>query len=464
MNSKAMRPQRTPMRDLSRTFLYWAITVFLVKLIIIFNIQGSVIEFSGRSFYLDGALLGADGENYIRGYEALSREGLFSKEETLFYWPAGYSMLILILSVLGKSWVLTTLSIVQSLVFSCCAYFFATELYKTRLKNFAYLVLLMILLNPTLSLSTVVVGYESLSASGMLLCVGIMIRSFVAKNDKKFFKYQIASSAIFGFLSLLQPRFILTGLFINIIWVVVRKGVKGGALLISLSVAITVFIPASLIYRNNQAVGIKSISTNLGATMNIGAGDNATGGYMLKDFGVPCNSKGTVSEKDIQVIKCVTKWYLENPKKSILLFYNKTIFFWSPWINNGFAGDVFTGTMYRNPWLDISPLTHIAKNQDGANLIYGSFGKFVSWVWLLGGLVLLLYGYFTLMRQNSIERLIGNLAMIAVTTNWVISLFTIGDHRFRIPIMGLSLFLQVIGLKTLLKGGKAPIVDGSSLR
>jgi hypothetical protein len=54
--------------------------------------------------------------------------------------------------------------------------------------------------------------------------------------------------------------------------------------------------------------------------------------------------------------------------------------------------------------------------------------------------------------------------MIAVATNWLITLLTIGDHRFRIPIMGLSLFLQAIGLKTLLKGGKAPIVDGSSLR
>jgi len=46
----------------------------------------------------------------------------------------------------------------------------------------------------------------------------------------------------------------------------------------------------------------------------------------------------------------------------------------------------------------------------------------------------------------------------------LITLFTIGDHRFRVPIMGLSLFLQAIGLKTLFKGGKAPIVEGPSLR
>ncbi len=464
MASKSKRVRMAPARNLSKTFLYWAIAVFVVKLLIILNIQGGSIEISGRTFLLDGIWLGADGENYLKGYDALSRDGILSKEEILSYWPAGYPLAILFLSLLGKSWVLTTLSIIQSFIFSYAVYFFARELSKTRLKKFSYLVLLMILLNPTLSLHSMVVGYESFIASGLLICVGLVIRSFVTKDDRKFLNYLIVCSAIFGFLSFVQPRLIATGIFISIIWILVYKGLKGGVLLIALSVAITLFIPMTLIYRNNQAVGINSISTNLGTTMNIGAGENATGGYMLKDFGVPCNSTGTVSEKDTQLIKCVVRWYLENPKKTLSLFYNKTIFFWSPWINNGFAGDVFTGTMYRNPWLTISPLTNIAKNEDGANLIFGTFGKVFSWLWLISGLVLLLYGYLTLWHQNSLERLIGNLAMVVVTTNWVITLFTIGDHRFRVPIMGVSLFLQAIGLKTLFNGGKAPIDDGPSLR
>jgi hypothetical protein len=98
------------------------------------------------------------------------------------------------------------------------------------------------------------------------------------------------------------------------------------------------------------------------------------------------------------------------------------------------------------------------------NLVYGSFGKLISWIWLLTGLALLLYGYLTLWRQNSLERFIANMAMIAISTNWLISLISIGDHRFRIPIMGLSLFLQAIGLKTLFRGGKPAMVDGPALR
>jgi hypothetical protein len=464
MASKSRRARVAPVRNLSKAFSSWAIAVFIVKLLVIFNIQGGNIEISGSPFYVDGIWVGADGENYLKGYEALSRDGLFSKEDVLSYWPAGYPLVIFLLSLLGKSWVLITLSFFQSLIFSYAVYFFATELSKTKLKKFAYLVLLMILLNPTLSLHSMVIGYESLTASGLLICAGLVIRSFVTKDDKKFLNYLIVSSAIFGFVSFIQPRLIVVGLLISIVWILVYIGNKGSALLITLSVAITLFFPATLIYRNNQAVGINIISANLGNTMNIGAGDNATGGYMHKDSGVPCNAVGTLSEKDIQIIKCVVSWYLENPKKTLSLFYNKTIYYWSPWINNGFAGDVVTGTMSRNPWLTISPLTKIAKNKNGVKLIVGTFGKVFSWLWLVTGLVLLLYGYFTLWRQNSLERFIGNIAMTAIVTNWLITLLTIGDHRFRVPIMGMSLFLQAIGLKTLLKGGKAPIVDGPSLR
>jgi hypothetical protein len=459
MASKSKRARMTPERNLSKRFLYWAIAVFIIKLGIIFRIEGINAGSGDRVYFVDGAWLGADGENYLMGYNALLRDGIFSPESILNYWPAGYPILILFLSILGKSWVLTTLSIVQSLIFSYAVYFFAKELSKTRLKKFAYLTLLLILFNPTLSLSSIAVGYESLTASGLLLCVGLVIKSFVEKNNKKFVKYLIISSVIFGLLSFVQPRLLVTGLLINLIWIMVWQGLKAGSLMIALSLAVTLFFPATLIYRNNQAIGINSISTNLGVTMNIGAGDNATGGYMKEGYGVECDLSGTSSEQDNQRVRCVLSWYFSNPIKAVELFYNKSIYFWSPWY-----GPVANGTMARNPWLTINPLKDIATTQDGFNLIYGGLGKVISWLWLLGGLALLLYGYFTLWRQNSLERFIGNLAMVAITTNWLITLFTIGDHRFRIPIMGLSLFLQSIGLKTLFKGGKAPMVDGPSLR
>jgi hypothetical protein len=455
MASKSKRARMAPERDLSKRFLYWAIAVFVVKLGIIFRIDGINAGSPGLVYFVDGAWLGADGENYLTGYYALLQEGIFSPEGILNYWPAGYPLLILFLSLLGKSWVLTTLSIVQSLIFSYAVYFFATELSKTRLKRFSNLTLLLILFNPTLSLSSIAVGYESLTASGLLLCIGLIIRSFLVRDDKKFVKYLVIASTIFSLLSFVQPRLILTSLLVIVLWIIALKRLKASALMIALSLAITLFFPATLIYRNNKALGINSISTNLGVTMNIGAGDKATGGYMKADFGVPCELSGTSSQQDNQRVKCVLNWYFSNPINAVELFYNKSIYFWSPWY-----GPLANGTMARNPWLTINPLKDTASStQEGFNLIFGGFGKIISWIWLLGGIVFLLYGYHTLWKQKLVERFIGNLAMIVILSNWLITLFTIGDHRFRIPIMGLSLFLQAIGIKTLLSGGKPKIVE-----
>ena len=459
MASKSKRLRTLPQRNFAKTFMYWAIAVWIIKLLIIARIQAFNFEISGKPFLIDGAWLGADGENYLTGFNGLVRDGVFSKEGILNYWPGGYPLVILFLSLFGKSWVLTTLALFQSAIFSYAVYLFASQLARTRLKKFTYLVFILIIFNPTLSLSSIAVGYESLTASGFLIACGLIIKDFIEKDDKKFIKYLVINSMIFGLLTFMQPRLIVSGILINLFWILIRKGVKAGSLVVIVSLVVTLFFPATLIYRNHKAIGVNSISTNLGVTMNIGAGDKATGGYMKQNFGVPCILTGDESQKDNQRVKCVLSWYASNPTKAIKLFYNKTLYFWSPWF-----GPEANGTMARNPWLTISPIKNIASTSDGNKLVYGGFGKLISWLWLLGGLALLLYGFIILWRQKSLERFIGNIAMIAIFTNWLISLISIGDHRFRIPIMGMSLFLQAIGLKTLFKGGKAPMVEGPALR
>jgi len=460
MASKSKRAKMAPRENLQRKFLLWAFAVFLIKLAIIFRIQGINAGSGDRVYFVDGAWLGADGENYLMGYNALLKDGLFSPESILNYWPAGYPLVILFLSILGKSWVLTTLSIVQSAIFSFAAYFFALQISKTRLKKFAFLAFLLIIFNPTLSLSSIAVGYESFTASGILIVVGLIIKDFIEKDDKNFLKYLIISSTVVGIISFMQPRLIVTGIILNLVWILSRKGIKLSILLVAISLVITLFFPATLIYRNNEATGAKSISTNLGVTMAIGSGNGATGGYKKRTQDVPCETTGTAVQKDNQLVKCILKWYATNPKETTRLFWNKTIYFWSPW-----TGPIANGTMARNPWVSFSPTISIASaSNEGYKLVVGNFGKLISWIWLLSGLALLFYGYSILWKQRNLERFIANLAAIVITSNWAISLLTIGDHRFRVPIMGLSLFLQAVGIKTLLRGGKPAIVDGPTLR
>jgi hypothetical protein len=395
----------------------------------------------------------------LKGYDSLLKDGIFSTEKLLYNWPAGYPFVILFLSLFGTSWVLTTLSLFQSIVFAFATYFFAVGLSKSRLKKYSYLVFMFIILNPTLTLSSIAIGYESLTASGFLLTSGLIVKDLLEKNNKRFIPYLIITSTIFGLMTFMQPRLVISGIVITIIWIFVRNARKAGAVLSLLAILIILLFPASLIYRNHNAAGFNVVSTNLGVTMSIGAGDGATGGYTGDWKGVPCILSGNIVENDSQQVKCVINWYLDNPVKGLKLFYNKSIFFWSPWF-----GPEANGTMARNPWLKVSPIKNITSTQDGVNLVYGDFGRIISWLWLLGGFALMFYGYITLWRQKFFERFIGNIAIIAISTNWLISLISIGDHRFRLPIMGFSLFLQVVGFKTLLRGGKPTMVETSALR
>ena len=448
MASKSKRATLNPKQGLKKTFFYWSVAIFIIKITTILNIQGN-------------AWLGADGENYISAYESLVNDGLFSSEMLLHYWPAGYPIFLLALSFLGKSWLFATLTILQSIIYSTVVYFFVNQLSKTKIRNYSFLVLLFLLLNPTLSLASLCIGYESLAASGLLLVLGLLIQDLTSNSSKIFQRNMIASSFTIGFISFFQPRILLSGLIGIAIWILVRKPIKTAVLVIILSTSIVAISPALLVLRNLNANGFTAISTNLGATMNLGAGDEADGSYRPKEkFGVPCPIiQGNAAQQDSHLVRCVIKWYLSNPIKSIELVINKAIFFWSPWF-----GPETVGSMARNPWLKVSPLVDIASSsQEGAKLVYGTAGKIISWVWVIASLALLVIGFWRLWRIGGIEKIVGLFAVTQILLNWFIAMGTLGDHRQRLPILGLSIFLQAVGIKAIFKGKSGALVDGPAL-
>jgi hypothetical protein len=448
MASKSKRALTNPKREIKKTIFYWALAIFIVKLITIFNIQGN-------------AWLGADGENYISAYEALLRDGLFSSERLLHYWPAGYPIFLLMISFLGKAWLFASLTILQSLIYSAAVFYFVYQLSKTKVRNYSFLVMLFLLLNPTLSLASICVGYESLAASGLLITLGLLIQDLTSNSSKVFKRNIILAAITIGFVSFFQPRLLLSGLVGIAIWVLVRKPVKSAILVMVAAISIVAVSPALLMLRNQNANGFSAISTNLGITMNLGAGDEADGSYRPKEkYGVPCSTiEGNAAQQDSHLVRCVINWYLANPTKSVELLTNKAIFFWSPWF-----GPEAVGSMARNPWLKISPLVDIASNsEEGNKLIYGTVGKIISWGWILLSLTLLVIGFWRLWRIDGVEKVICIFALSQIVLNWLIAMGTLGDHRQRLPILGLSIFLQAIGIKAIFKGKGSVLVDGPAL-
>jgi hypothetical protein len=182
--------------------------------------------------------------------------------------------------------------------------------------------------------------------------------------------------------------------------------------------------------------------------MRIGAGPETSGGYVRSGPDVPCEPKPpatTVNDND--VVLCVIKWYVSNPLDTVRLSFNKSLFFWSPW-----SGPIADGTMARNPWLKISPVQEIAtSSESGQKLVAGAIGTIISYLWLLGQVALLFVGYRSLRRLGSEEKFFANIVMIPIVLSWLISIGTIGDHRFRLPTMSMSLLLQVVAILAIRK-------------
>jgi hypothetical protein len=388
-----------------------------------------------------GGWLGADGENYFKGVDGLYAEGFFSKAEILNYWPAGYPVLLWLLILISVSKFVFLISFIQSIFFAYATYYMTKKISKSSIAWLAVPASVFISFNPTLSLSTLAIGYEAPVAACFMMVIGVLIASKLNAESSQY-KFAIFAGAWIALASFMQPRYLLAGVVMLLIWGLTFTSRKVGLGLVAVSMAVMVLSPALLIARNAVAIDKTSISTNLGVTMAIGAGDETKGGYDRTGPEVPCSpNPPATTVTDNQKVQCVIKWYLTNPIKTLKLAFYKSEFFWSPW-----SGPLANGTMARNPWLKISPAKDLQDSQSSSQIVMGNFGKLISWLWIIFQIGFLIYGFLTLRKVDHLAKLLANGSMAAVVISWLVSIGTIGDHRFRVPTMGLSLLLQVAAI------------------
>jgi hypothetical protein len=416
---------------------YWIIAIpviaFLIKLVTMGNIQSGIWP-------------GADAENYLRGTDAILKDGLASKDGLLSYWPAGYPILIWVLTKISLTNVLWILAFVQSIFYAYASYYFTNQLQNTKLRPYLFWISVLLAANPTLSLSTVVIGYEGPIAACMLMVCGLIIKSQANPIDRKFWIRVAAAGGFLALAAFMQPRWLLTGFVVAVLWLLTQKSRKNQALIFVVLMTVMSLAPAALMARNSQAGNGPIVSTNLNVALAYGTGDTTSGGYQRSGDYIKCGDKEIVSiSKSSEAIICAAKWYLTNPGRTLELTWNKSKFFWSPWF-----GPEANGTMARNPWIKIDPLVNVAKqSQQGQDLVFGIVGKIFSWLFIAFSIGLLFAGYLGLRRMGGQERLIGTILLSPVVVSWLSAIITLGDHRFRIPTMSLSLVLQLIGFITL---------------
>ena len=378
--------------------------------------------------------LGADGENYLQGVAGLQQDGLFSTEQKLFYWPAGYPLLLWWSGLTGTSGIL--LALVQAVVFAVATFFFLRALSDHLPHGLIWLSSILISLTPTLALTSVTVAYESLVASLVMFAVAAALMSREDSTRGALTKAVLVALpwAVMGFV---QPRMLLLAV-VFLIFVAWRGGLAKPIISLGLALGILVLPTAMLMWRNGVAHNDATISTNLGQTMALGAGETASGAYANDPAPLDCGpgvEGAKASAEDQRKVRCVLKWYLTNPENVPGLLWRKSAYYWSP-----FSGPYATGTYaVRNPWNIANPLWADESLRRDPNLI--PLGR----MWVLGQLVLLGLGVWWT-RRLEFASYVRPLLISPVLLSWLISLGTLGDHRFRVPVMPLSLLLQAAGM------------------
>ena len=412
-------------RKIHRYLIAFPLIAFLIKMIVMVNLK-------------NGGWYGADGENYFAAIDGLLLDGFFSDRQVLNYWPAGYPLLLWPFGIIAPLKILYLASFTQSLFFAFSTYFFTRRILDSKFKSLAFGLAFLISFNPTLSLNSLAIGYEVPVASCLMMALGYAFKLHSIDSQNFQFRLIASISLWFSLACFMQPRYLVAAfaVFVFIGWKYVNRNHL--ITFTSISFVLIMLLPSILIARNAVSIGKPTISTNLGTTMAIGSGPETSGGYDHVGPNVECKpSKVTDSVSENDLVLCISLWYLTNPLKTLKLAFNKSQFYWSPW-----SGPLVNGTMARNPYLIISPIQNIRQNADGRALVDGGIGKGISAIWILAQILFLFAGFIFLYRSFANERFLIYILFTPIILGWLVSLATIGDHRFRIPTMPLSLLFQ----------------------
>ena len=420
----------------SKICLYVIVCVSFIKIIILFNIEPVVPG------YAAGAWLGSDGESYLKGLDAIREDGIFTKSVYLSYYAPGYSLFLLLTSFVSKYYLLPLVSIIQTIFYAFSIHYLTKQLSVTSISKAVPLFTAVAMLNPTLSLQSLQLAYEGVVASICALVTGLFIKSTNPTKIKSSNYGILLASLLMGISIWLSPRMVLPALGVTLFWIfIIRKNKKP---LFSILALFIIFVSQfSMMARNYNANGTLTSQTSIGTLALMGAGPNATGTYMEKSSGIICNTEDlSESQKSSKQLSCAAAWYLNNPVAGAQLLWKKSYYLWSPWY-----GPLEGGTNARNPYLDFHPVRTSIKTQGQFDSVFGIPGQLVSWFWILGGWFFLIIGLRYLWKSDDLSRKISVIFAILIFSNWATVLIVQGDNRYRIPLMTISILVQVVGWK-----------------
>ncbi len=101
--------------------------------------------------------------------------------------------------------------------------------------------------------------------------------------------------------------------------------------------------------------------------------------------------------------------------------------------------------MANNPWRKIAPADLLEKYLEFSPV--RQILVLLSWVYVFGSFLLLAFGAIHSRRsRNTMLQILGLASVVVALANTLISMVTIGDNRFRVPILPFIIILHALGL------------------
>ena len=365
---------------------------------------------------------GQDAPSYILSAERIIEDGPFAEKTQAPYFPIGYSWFI---AIVWKLFGRTSFSVglFQTFLVTVALYLFYIVVSQKISKQVATITLVLLGTNLSIAISSSLLMYESPMMSFLVIgfCLVIMAEQ---ENSTKKWGFRITASLLFAFAITFQPKVYPATLLIVLLVVWNERKNTSSRKAIATTIIMWLFIsigPSTAIYRNVAAGDGFGYTQNV-STNTIRGTDRA---HVKLDYS-SCAS--TNSYDSIGKTLCFVKVKVTNPSEGIRVTASQAVYFWTPFIGNL----KFMGTWYHS--IDFRRLIPDYNWSDDNGSWSWQFDRLTGYLWSFGLVVSIIIGFTSLWKRSPNPSFVILLIM-PVLMNYLVSLLTYSEARYRIPVM-----------------------------
>lgn len=396
------------------------------RTVVLVSITGATVVRMVYGMWVNDPLGGADADTYHAAGRVMAEEGPFAPDiPGVPYWPAGYPAMVAAAYALGGASPRAVVP-VQVLLLAVGTYF-AYRLAAMHLgERVGLITALLLSASPALLAAPTVLMYET--TLGVAMIAGLLGISRSSTTERPL-PTAVGTGLALAAAAALQPKALLPAM-LAAAWLALTSHRH----LVAALVAVLVLLgPAALAARSWIAEGEPIVAATLGVTMHIGLNDAADGGYQPKTAPVSGLSDD-LAQRDRELLRESLRWTAENPGRAVALTGPKAWNFWSP-----LAGSEGS----RGTWFHaFDPRRALPSSAEGWQS---------TWTVLRAGWTMMTIGFVVFGAVLGWRRAPAGTALLAVpvVTFLAISVVSIGDPRFRIPVAPFYTAFIAVALVTL---------------